>query len=251
MRFVYILFSLLMAIPAWAGSDLIIYSGAGLMKPMEKLRIDFEQGHNVKTQVHYGGSGEIFGMLGTGQCCDVFIPGAEKYTNDAKKNGWVKPGTDQRIVKHIPVIVVPKGNPGNIRSLADMGRNDVKITLGDPRASAIGKISKKLLQKNGLYEQVKKQVAVSGPTVNQLLIYVAMNRVQAAIIWEDVVAWAEGKGKVEVIRIPEKDNMIKTVPCSVMNCSKNPELALKFAKYIASDQAMEVWEKWGFKRCRD
>lgn len=102
-------------------------------------------------------------MLGMGKCCDVFIPGAEKYTNDAKKNGWIKPGTDQKIVKHIPVIVVPKGNPGNIRSLADLGRKDARITLGDPRACAIGKISKKLLQKNKLYEQVKARSLCQAP----------------------------------------------------------------------------------------
>lgn len=251
MRFLYVLILSLLAIPAWAGPDLTIYAGAGLMKPMEILRADFEKEQGVTIKVHYGGSGEIFGMLGMGRCCDVFIPGAEKYTNDAKKNGWIKPGTDRKIVKHIPVIVVPKGNPGNIKTLADLGRSDVKITLGDPKACAIGKISKKLLEKNKLYDQVKKQVAVSGPTVNQLLIYVAMNRVQAAIIWEDVVAWAEDKGKVEVIRIPEQDNVIKTVPSSVTNCSKNQVLAQKFNDYIASDKAIEVWEKWGFKRCTD
>jgi len=251
MRFVYIFISLLIAIPAFAGADLTVYSGAGLMKPLEKLRTDFEHDHNIKIKIHYGGSGEIFGMLGTGQCCDVFIPGAEKYTNDAKKNGWIKPGTDQKIVQHIPVIVVPKGNPGNIKSLADMGKKNARITLGDPRACAIGKISKKLLQKNGLYDQVKKQIAVAGPTVNQLLIYVAMNRVQAAIIWEDVVAWAEGKGKVEVIQIPEKNNIIKTVPCSVTTCSKNPGIAQEFTKYITTDHAMKIWEQWGFKRCKD
>ncbi len=250
MRFFYILFiSFLTAIPAWAATDLTIYSGAGLMKPMEVFRTQFEKQHDIKIKVHYAGSGEIFGMLGTGQCCDVFIPGAEKYNNDAKKNGWIKPGTDQAIVQHIPVIVVPKGNPGNIHSLEDLSRPDLKLTLGDPKACAIGRLSKKLLTENGLYEKVKPQVVVSGPTVNQLLIYVAMNRVHGTILWEDVVSWAAGKGKVEVIYIPEEQNMIKTIPCSVTNCSKNPELAEKFTRYISSDEAINVWEEWGFKRC--
>lgn len=251
MRVIYLFIIFLIAMPAWATSDLTVYSGAGLMKPMEALRADFETTHNIKLKVHYGGSGELFGMLGMGKCCDVFIPGAEKYIKDAKKNGWIKPGTDRNIVKHIPVIVVPKGNPGNIKSLADLARKDVKVTLGDSRACAIGKVSKKLLEKNKLYDQVKTQVVVSGPTVNQLLIYVAMNRVQASIIWEDVVAWAEGKGKVEVIRIPDQDNIIKTVPCSVTNCSTNQAMAQKFTRYISSDKALAVWEKWGFKRCTD
>ncbi len=227
----------------------MVYSGAGLMKPMEELRASFERQNNVKVNVHYGGSGEIFGMLAMGQCCDVFIPGAEKYIRDAEKKGWLKPGSEHKIVRHIPVVVVPKGNPGKITKLSDLSRKGVRVTLGDPKACAIGKVSKKLLQKNHLYKQVKANVVVSGPTVNQLLIYVAMNRVDAAIIWEDVVAWAAGHGKVEVIRIPENNNTIKTVPCSVTNCSKTPKLAEKFNNYISSDRAVKIWEKWGFKKC--
>jgi len=53
-----------------------------------------------------------------------------------------------------------------------------------------------------------------------------------------IPAWTEDKGKVEVIRIPEKDNIIKTVPSSVTNCSKNQVLAQKFNDYIASDKAI-------------
>lgn len=250
MRWICAVITLLfMVSPVWADFDLVIYSGAGLMKPLEKLRTDFENEYKVKIQVHYAGSGEIFGLLSIGRCCDIFIPGAKKYIRDAEKNGWIKPETIVNIVKHVPVIVVPKGNPGNIKTLSDLASPDVKITLGDPRACAIGKVAKKILQKNSLYEKVKQRVAVAGPTVNQLLIYVAMNRVQGAIIWEDVVSWAKDNSKVEVIQIPEQNNLIKTVPCAVTACSKNPELAKKFNLYISSDKSAAIWEKWGFKRC--
>ncbi len=249
MRYLLVIISLFFAVPSWAGSGLTVYAGAGLMKPMEELRINFEKENNVKIKVHYGGSGEIFGMLAMGQCCDVFIPGAEKYTNDAEKKGWLLPGTKRRVVRHIPVLVVPRGNPAKIKNISDLAGANVRVTLGDPRACAIGKVSKKLLQKNHLYKKVKPNIVVSGPTVNQLLIYVAMNRVDVSIIWEDIVAWGAGRGKVQVIHIPDKNNIIKTVPCSVTRCSKNPKLAEKFNNYISSDNAVKVWEKWGFKRC--
>lgn len=40
-------------------ADLMIFSGAGLIKPMEEMRHNFEQKHNIRTDVHYGGSGRF------------------------------------------------------------------------------------------------------------------------------------------------------------------------------------------------
>ena len=80
MRNIIILLLLLtFSVPCYASGDLLIYSGAGLMKPMEKLRKNFEEAHNISIDMHYAGSGEIFGLLAMGRCCDVFIPGAAKY----------------------------------------------------------------------------------------------------------------------------------------------------------------------------
>lgn len=232
-----------------AKSDLLVYSGAGLMKPMEAFRTSFEDERGVSIDVHYAGSGEIFGMLSMGKCCDVFIPGAEKYTMDALKKGWIKEDSIHKIVRHIPVIAVPRGNPGNIRSLEDLTREDVDVALGDTKACAIGRVARKLLQKNGLFEQVQARTTVQGPTVNQLLIYVAMDRVDAAIICEDLVAWAEGRNKVEILRIQEDKNLIKTIPTAVTTCGANPGLAREFNAYIASPQGLKTWEKWGFEPC--
>jgi molybdate transport system substrate-binding protein len=229
--------------------ELRIFSGAGLMKPMEELRQNFENEHGVSITVHYGSSGEIFGMLATGQTCDVFIPGAEKYTMDAVKNGWVHEPSIKKIVKHEPVILVPAGNPGNIKSLDDLARPDVKVALGDPKAPAIGKVAKKLLSRAGLWEQVKPNVAVFAPTCNQLLIYAALDQAQATINWLDVSTWAEDKGKIEIVRIDAERNMIKSIPTALHTSAKDKELAVKLNEYIASPEGLAIWEKWGFEPC--
>jgi molybdate transport system substrate-binding protein len=250
-KLIVVLFLLFIATPCFAAGDLLIYSGAGLMKPMEKLRKNFEHQHSITIDVHYGGSGEIFGLLSMGKCCDVFIPGAEKYTMDALKNGWVEEKSIHKIVRHIPVIAVPKDNPANIEKLEDLTKPGIKLALGDTKACAIGKVGKKILKKNGIYEQVKKNAVVFGPTVNQLLIYVATGRVDGTIIWEDNVAWAEGKGKVKVIRIDEKKNLIKTIPTAVTTCSEHPELAHQFNQYISSQEGLAIWKEWGFEACQE
>jgi len=237
----------------WAGqclaADLIIFSGAGLMKPMEELKKNFESVHHVKAEVHYGGSGEIFAMVGAGQPCDVLIPGAEKYTQDALKNGWVKKNTIHNMVRHIPVIAVPKGNPAKIRGLEDLARSGVRVAIGDPKAPAIGRVAKQMLEKNKLWNSVTPNISVYAPTVNQLLIYVALKQVDASIIWGDMVVWAEGKGKLDVVRIPENKNIIQTIPTAVCTKAPHKDIALKFNNYISSPEGLAVWKKWGYEPC--
>ncbi len=229
--------------------NLKIFSGAGLMKPMEELRQNFEKKHNVNIDVHYGSSGEIFGMLSVGQTCDVFIPGAEKYTMDAVKNGWIDETSIKTIVKHVPVIVVPGGNPAGIKTLDDLARPGVKVALGDPKAAAIGKVAQKMLTKAGLWDTVKPNVVVFAPTANQLLVYAALEQADATINWLDVTTWAEGKGKIGVVAIDAERNLIKTIPTAVHVSSKDNQLALQLNDYIASEEGLNIWEKWGFERC--
>ncbi|ACN13292.1 ModA3 [Desulforapulum autotrophicum HRM2] len=230
-------------------ADLIVFSGTGLIKPMEEMRKNYETQKKIQVDIHYGSSGEIFGMIAAGQPCDVLIPGAAKYTQDALKNGWVIQDTIRNLILHVPVIAVPKGNPSDIRRLEDLARPGVKVAIGDPKAPAIGRVAKKMLKNAGLWEKVQPNIKVYAPTVNQLLIYVALNQVDASLIWEDLTVWAEGKGKIEVVPIEAKYNMIKTIPTAVCSKAQHMETAMDFNAYVASDEGFQIWKKWGFKPC--
>jgi len=230
--------------------DLMIFSGAGLIKPMEEMRANFAKTYNVTVDVHYGSSGEIFAAVAAGQPCDVLIPGAEKYTEDAVKNGWVIGDTVTKLVLHVPLIAVPKDNPANVKGFMDLVRSGVRVAIGDPKAPAIGRVARKMLKKAGVWEQATKNITVYAPTVNQLLIYVALKQVDAAIIWGDLVTWAEGKGKLEVVPIEKQYNIIKTIPTAVCTKATHKDLAYKFNEYIASDEGLSIWTKWGFEPCK-
>ena len=232
-------------------ADLVVLSGAGLMKPMEEMRKNFEKKHNLTVDVHYGSSGEIFGMVAAGQACDVLIPGAEKYTQDALKNGWVIETSIHKLVLHVPVIAVPQGNPANIRGFEDLARPGVKVAIGDPKAPAIGRVAKKMLKKANLWEKVKPNIEVYAPTVNQLLIYVALKQVDAAVIWVDLTSWAEGKGKIEVVPIEKKYIIIKTIPTAVCTKSAHRDTAIKFNAYVSSGEGLKIWKAWGFQPCAE
>ncbi len=232
----------------FSGQTVVLCSGAGLMKPMNEIIKLFENETGAKVEVHYGGSGEIFGELETTCGCDVFVPGSYYYTQQAMEKGYILKGTVINITKHVPVIIVPKGNPAHITSLKDLAKPGVKVVLGDPKACAIGRVAEKILEKAGLWNAVSKNVVAYAPTVNQLLVYIATGQADAAIAWEDTVTWAQAKGKVQVIQIPPSENSIKTIPTAVTVCAKKDghlKVAMAFNRFIANHTA--IWEQWGFK----
>ena len=239
----------LTCMPSFASSSteqLIVYSGAGLMKPMDELKAGFENRYNIPVQMIYGGSGELFGMIAIRKAGDVFIPGAEKYIKDAMNKGMVKAEGQRSVCYHVPIIMVPAGNPGNVHSLADLARPGVRVALADAKAAAIGKVANKILKENNLTEGVAKNVVVRPSTVNQLLIYIATRQVDACIAWEDQATWGAAEGKVEIVHIPAALNSVKTIPAAIVTYSKQVDHAKLFIDYIASYEGKAIWHTWGF-----
>jgi molybdate transport system substrate-binding protein len=227
---------------------LLVYSGAGLKSVMDELAVSFENKTGVDVDVSYGGSGQIFGQLSTTGRGDIFIPGDFYYTMRGIEEGLIAGDLTRNVTYHIPVMLVQEGNPKNITSLEDLARPGIKVALGDEKACAIGKVSKEMLEKQGLYEGIKaNNLEVTTATVNELLTYVAVGTVDAAIVWEDNVGTLVEQGKVDAVGIEPSKNSIQTIPISVTICTKNPELAKEFMDFVCSAEGLRIWEKNGFK----
>jgi len=228
--------------PAWAGDSLLVYSGAGLNKPMDEIGKCFEEESGVKIEYSYGGSAHILSQMEMSGIGDVFIPGDYYYFESAKEKGLTEDGF--KVAYHIPVIAVPKGNAAGIRSLSDLTKPGVKVILGDEKAAAIGKLSKKILQENGLYEAVEKNITAKTATVNELVMYLTMGQADVSIVWEDNVF---GNDTIEAIQIEKEKNRIMTVPIGVLKSARDKELARKFVDFVTSEKGKRIFRQYGFK----
>ncbi len=242
MKKIFLLFILSLSF-LWGKDKLTVFSGAGLIKPMNEIIQNFEKENNTQIDVYYDGSGNLYGRYVAGQPCDVYVPGSEKTLNDMVKKGWIVESSVQKIVLHIPVIAVPADNPAKIKGIKDFTKKGIKLALGAEKGPAIGKISQSIFQKNKIYDAVRGNVSVETASVNQLLIYITQKTVDATIIWEDMASWAESQGKIKTITID--NNVIKTVPSAITKKSENKELAEKFNKYLK--ERKDIWQKWNFK----
>lgn len=223
--------------------SLLVYSGAGLRKPIEEIGAAFQAETGIKVTYTFGGAAQLNNQILLTNQGDVYLPGDIAELKPVREKNLV--AWEKNVVEHIPVLAVPKGNPAGIHKLADLKRPGVKVALGDPKANPIGKLADQLLQKYGLLEAVTKNVVVRTPTANELAVYLSTKQADAAIIWEENCQGT--KDKIELIPVPELKDYVKTVPVAVLNCSQEKELAQQLAEFIVSPPAYQIWAKWGYK----
>lgn len=134
-----------------------VYAGAGLMKAVNEMKSEFEKSNpGVTVNVRYGSGAEIVSLLKTQKSADVLIAPANDYMKTAIKDGLIKQETVRNVTKHVPVLIVRKGNPKNIKSIYDLTKPGIRVAVGDPKSPAIGKKTWKILKKAGIEKEVEK-----------------------------------------------------------------------------------------------
>ena len=222
-------------------ASIMVYSGAGMRKPMDEIGTVFQQKYGTQVTYNYAGSNALLSQMELTKEGDAYMPGETMYIEIAKEKGFTD--YQQLVCYHIPIITVPKGNPANITCLEDLAKPGVKLVWGDPQVAAIGKTGKGILEKNGLYEKAWANVIATLPTMNEVMLQIALGQADASINWYDTVKSVEG---IEVVEIPKEQNAIEIIPIGVTTFSKNPETAKKFVDFCASDEGKAIFEKHGF-----
>ncbi|MDQ0149746.1 molybdate ABC transporter substrate-binding protein [Eubacterium multiforme] len=224
-----------------SNKTLVVYSGAGLKKPMGEIAKNFQKETGVKVEYIFAGSTQLLSQLETSGKGDVFIVGSKNAYDAAKKKNLVE--DCKEVAYHTPAIITKKGNPKNIKTLKDLQKDGVKVILGDEKANAIGKTTQKIIEKNKL-DGIKKNVVAKVPTINEVTMHVVDGKADAAIATKDSVYKND---KIDVIEIPEKQNVNQILPISAVKSSKEKEMANKFVEYVSSDKGKTIFEKHGFK----
>jgi len=223
--------------------SLMVYCSAGLKKPVEEICQIYTKEKKININTSYAGTSQLNSQILLTGKGDVYVVSDEEELKPLQDKGLT--AWEESLVYHTPVLAVPKGNPSGIEKLTDLAQQGVRVGLGDTDAVPIGKIADKMLEENGLLEAVNKNVVVRTATVNELLVYLNSRQVDAAVVWEENCTAAEDT--IEVVKIPELEKHVKTTKVVLLNCTQEEGLAKQFAEFVASPQAMEIWEKHGYR----
>jgi molybdate transport system substrate-binding protein len=175
---------------------------------------------------------------------DLYMPGDKHYVDQAAEEGMIR--TRKPVCYFVPTILVQKGNPKKIAGLGDLIRPGVKLGLGDTRACAIGRISKRIFEKNDIcWADVEKNLSFQSLTVNELGMQIQAKSLDAAIVWDAIARYYAAHGQ-EVV-IPTRQNIISTVEVGVLDFTQNEETARKFVDFAASERGRAIFKKHNYR----
>lgn len=226
--------------PSAKPTMLTVYCAAGLKKPLEAIAAQYHKETGVTVSLQFGGTGTLLTQLRIANTGDLFLAADEGSLADAKKLGVIR--EDMPLAVQHPVIAVAKGNPKNIRTLADLERPDVKLALTNPEAAAIGKVSQRLLGKK--WEPLIKKAVVLKPTVTEVATDTQLGAVDAALLWDSIIP----QFGLDEVKVPELSSHAEQATVCVLKSSAFPEEASKFARYLtAPNRGGEVFKAHRFQ----
>jgi len=229
-------------VPSAGAAELMLYAGAGLRPAIETLSDRFEAETGTTVIREYAGSGQLLTRFKASRRGDVLVPGSLVYFEDLRAAGDVD--APRLIVAHTPVVGVAKAQADTVTTFADLAKPGVRVGLGDPKAMALGRTAETILDASGLGDAIRANTVLRAGSVKQLALYVIQGDVDAAIIGRtDAVLNPE---TVVMREIPADWYSPEIVGAGVLSTSADPDLAGRFADFLASPAGIAAFEALGF-----
>jgi molybdate transport system substrate-binding protein len=155
-------------------------------------------------------------------------------------------------------IMVPAGNPGHVKGLADLGRAGLAVAMPNPQFEGVARQARASLVKAGgepLAESVYGAKVRTGETVltrihhRQTPLFLMQHLVEAGVTWKSEAIFQEEIGNpISHVDIPAEDNSVAVYSAAMVPDAPHPEAARAWFEFIGSDAAFKVLAHYEFKR---
>lgn len=232
------------ATPEDVATDLVsgrvtVLAAASLTEAFTTLGERFEAEHPGATvQLSLAASSELAAQVEQGAPADVFAS-ANPETMDVVAGAGAILGEPVVFAGNRLEIAVPPGNPGGVTSMADLGRQELKIALCAPEVPC-GAAAAAALAAAGVTPAPDTLEA----DVKATLTKVTLGEVDAALVYRTDVQAAGGD--VVGIDVPAADQVVNQYLLAVLSDAPNPTAARAFADLVLSRTGRAVLADAGF-----
>lgn len=244
----------------WSPRPRIVLAAGAMLKPGIEEAVDrFKKREGIEIDTAYAGCGILVsdmkilnkGTEETGRKLDAF-PDAY-FSCDLSFMEGVKQWFDSSVMvsKNDMVLVVQKENPEQIRSLDDLKRKELKVGLGDPERSALGKLTDMLLVRlkyhGEVYADDREYPIVHKSEGHDLVNNVRLKALDAAVVYRsNVKSTPRYQDFMEIVEIKLGDSFARQ-PFAVAKKSEHKYLMQRLLQTILEEQTLSGMKELGFE----
>ena len=246
-------------------AQLVIFAAGNQFMVMPALLRAFQERHPEITRVYYetlppgivvdqvySGDLRVGNLLITTKP-DVLLAGLRgmRRLHDAGYvDSWIPYATNQL------AIMVRKGNPLNVHSLADLGRNNVRVVMPNPKWEGVAEEIQDAYTKAGgdaLVREIMGKKVANGTTIltrihhRQTPMYLTQSKADAGPVWISEALYAERIGEpLSFVRIPAGENITTDYDAAVLRDAPHAGAAQAFVDFLKTPEARAIYASFGF-----
>jgi molybdate transport system substrate-binding protein len=174
MRRLLVVALLAVVVPASASgaTTLNVFAAASLTQVFPKI--------DASQRYSFAGSDQLALQIRQGAPADVFASASPKYTELAYRDGYLQKPVVFATNKLI--VLVPRSNPGRIKSVYDLRRQGLKLVIGD-KTVPIGSYTRQILDTLGITNDVMNNVVSQETDVKGIVTKVALGEADAGFVY--------------------------------------------------------------------
>jgi len=226
-------------------SELLLYCGITMVRPMTEIAQAFEKRESVKVTLAQGGSEDLYQAARKSGVGDLYLPGEPSYREKHLPEGLL--GEFQLVGYNQLAIIVAKGNPKKVKAdPRELLRKDLTASIGNATSGSVGKESKDLLDQLKIYHAVVSAVAFLAPDSRGLSTALKKGEVDVVLNWRATGFFADNVDKLEVIDLDPKLARPQALLLNLLTFSRHKELARRFIAFAAGEEGQAIFRKHGF-----
>lgn len=243
---------ILLCLPGWQctkGSSektgtLRIFAAASLTPVMPKLRDRFLKTHpGVRFEFNFAASSILAKQIAYGAAADIFVSARPDWVDYLEKKDLIEAGNRFEFLSNKLVIIIPKTSRLGISTVRDLLNPAIeRIALADWSNVPAGIYAMEALHRDGIWKAVEPK-CIPALDVRAALTYVERGEVDCGIVYRTDAMLSE---KVKIaLQLPESIQPKIRYSVAIIG-QENQALARSFVRFLMSDAAKGIFEKYGF-----
>ena len=225
------------------------FIAASLSNAMEEIQKDFNETYpDVEILYNADSSGTLQTQIEEGARCDIFFSAADKQMDALVDEDLAKKDTVEDILENKVVLIKPKDGETKVTGFENITDAANNALAGD--SVPVGQYSREIFENLGITDEVNKMEINEGKNVSEVLAAVSEGSNEIGIVYATDAASVADKVDIIAEAPAEALNTPVLYPVGLIEDKEASDddtaAAEAFLEYIKSDDAMKVFEKYGF-----
>ena len=223
--------------------EVTLFSGSMLRPAIQERVREFEEREGCRVNTVFEGCGTLVAQMDAGATPAGYFACDTKFLNKVQDRFF----TGRIMTRNEIVLLVRMGNPKELFKLKDLGKPGVKLGICDGRKSALGELTRIMLERRGLAKELEVNVAVKVAKGDDLVSAVQARSLDAALVYRsNALASPVTLEENEIVELND-DLAFAEQPFAVAKGSAYPALMRRLGEFLATPEARGRFEKLGFQ----